>query len=242
MILATNGIIQSKSAAAPVANDIIQTGLILNLNTRNPLSYTGVYSPWKDLTSNANNAVSTTGIAYDSTLQAFFFDGADDFFTFGTTNFPTGKADISFGMWVNTGTIPAQQNLLLHYGNFNNDPQSIIIWYQHDNKTFNVVWAANNYISTSTNFGALSTWYNVSMVYSATTSNLKFYINGNLINTSGTFNYNLPAVPDKKSLGGPYYPINLARMYMARAYFYNTALSATDVMTNFTNTKGGFGL
>jgi hypothetical protein len=77
---------------------IVTSGLIMALDAGNLVSYSGVGTTWKDLTTNGNNSTLTNGPTYSSTNGGnIVFDGADDYLiTPSITNFRT------ISLWVKT--------------------------------------------------------------------------------------------------------------------------------------------
>jgi hypothetical protein len=63
--------------------DVVENGLVLNLNSQNYVSYRETGTSWFDLTGNNNTGTLTNGPTFNTTERSIVFDGADDYVTLG---------------------------------------------------------------------------------------------------------------------------------------------------------------
>ena len=93
MILSLNGIIAGKS------ENIVTSGLILNLDASNSSSYIGSGTAWNDLSGNGNHATLINGVGYSSIYGGvMLFDGVDDY---AQVNSFTTPSSFTLSTWVN---------------------------------------------------------------------------------------------------------------------------------------------
>lgn len=63
--------------------DVVENGLVLNLNAQNYVSYRETGTSWYDLTGNNNTGTLTNGPTFNTTERSIVFDGADDYVNLG---------------------------------------------------------------------------------------------------------------------------------------------------------------
>jgi hypothetical protein len=82
-------------------NNIIQDGLVLNLDAGNSASYPGSGTTWTDLSGNGNNGTLVNGVGFDGgNFGSLSFDGVDDYVNFSFVN-PFAETVI---VWVRSAT------------------------------------------------------------------------------------------------------------------------------------------
>lgn len=64
----------------PLPSEILKTGLVMNLDAGDPLSYSGSGNIWTDLTGKGNNGTIVNGVTYDSSNQGSLVFNAIAFF------------------------------------------------------------------------------------------------------------------------------------------------------------------
>lgn len=229
---------------------IVQSGLILNLDSANPASYPGTGSSWTNLV--AGNAVNdftlNSNVSYIASNGGVLriLDGG-----WARTNSSFGKlTSYSIEVWIKiagtSGPAPNSNytpcifseiysgsiNMILAYNGYNFPTSS----HQYTAGYYNGGW---NTFSTSANTNDIGTWVHIIATYSG--NSVKIYKNGTLIG-SGSIGNN----PDSSNAGyyighrwdmpdgvfGDYSIVNM----------YNRALSTSEVTTNFNATKSRFGL
>ncbi len=91
--------------------DIVRTGLVLDLDAAQPLSYGGTGTTWNDLSGNGNNGTLTNGPTYDSSNGgSIVFDGVDDK---STTNITSFGNNTTWEAWVNRTTNANAYNMFM---------------------------------------------------------------------------------------------------------------------------------
>jgi len=219
------------------AGDIISSGLVLNLDAGNILSYPGSGTTWTDLSGNSNNGTIVNGPTYVSA-------GASSYFSFGSgaqqrTSFtyqtPVQTAYTAFTWDIWAYPIANQDGYIL-MGYRGTTP---LQFYKLTTQKFEM------YPASIFSLFTLNVWQNITAVYDGTqsgTDNMKLYVNGTQVGSrSGS-------QPDLRTSDMPFYvggdPIGgeYATARINQVAVYNRALSAAEVTTNFNTFKGRFGL
>ena len=226
----------------------ITTGLILNYDISNTSSYSGSGTTVTDLQGNSNGTLSGTPTYSSSNGGYLTFSSASNqsLLTNTSLNSKLSPANtstiISFFTWV----YPTGNGVIV-------TETSTTGW--HDSQIEMVsgtvrfsVWS-NGTGFASTISTPLNNWYYVGFTYDGT--NLRGYVNGSLAVTSGTISRLTPynnggsaalrygiALTDSTSLGGGGY----GNFRFGAFHVYNTALSGSDVLSNYNSTKSRFGL
>jgi hypothetical protein len=209
--------------------DVVENGLVLNLNAQNYVSYRETGTSWYDLTSNNNTGTLTNGPTFDSTTRSIVLDGIDDFISGSTlTNLLNGSTTLTLIIWVyptnlnNTSGSPYKtlvdtpsRNLSLWIG-ANGQGQYYGIGGASSSYNVNFNWENNKWqmvsiIVTATNGQIIKNNY----VVSETT------LRGNNYTERVTFGNN-------PSSGGG----NLEGRY-GNILLYNRALSVAEVLQNY---------
>jgi hypothetical protein len=229
-----------------VPTPIITTGLILNYDISNQLSYPGSGSTITDLQLNSNSTTFNSPTYTSSGGSYLTFNGSNQYFVTNTAlgsklNPDSSSTIISIFVWVypmdngvivqeigqatpNTGWHDSQIEMVLGTIRFS-------VWQNQPGFASSISTPLNN-------------WYYVGFTYDGT--NLRGYVNGSLAVTSGTISRSTPganlyyaiASADGTNLGDGSY----ANMRFGGMQVYNTALSTNDVLNNYNATKSRFGL
>ena len=252
-----------RNYVAPSTTSITTSGLVLNLDAGNTLSYPGTGTTWTDLSGNLYNGTLVNGTAYTSANNgSLVFDGVNDYVdaigSVSNFSFIQNTNVFSVNIWFKLGTINGDQIIMgtsittiekgfvLSYNYANNN-------YGYRNITLGVYNGINdNFVS----FGAtddytISTtgWYNV--CYSIdNTQKGQFYINGVAVNT--TIRNGSKPVTNAKPTGNSTRTLNVGRGNysstiapllgnVSNVQIYNKALSSTEVANNFNSLKSRYG-
>jgi hypothetical protein len=235
---------------------IVQTGLILNLDAANPLSYPGTGSTWTNLvTGNAVSDFSINSGTYasnDGGVIRFPSTGGDASSTAGFANLTAYTVEV----WVKMGGTKGDQNPLtssnyapcLFSEKVSGGTVNIAVAYNarawsgaaHNSYRYTAAMGGWSTFEPTTNYGSdLNNWVHIVVTYNG--SVLTLYRNGVSLG-SRTTNINLRAsspgyfIAHRWDMGdgvyGDYSTVNM----------YNRELSLSEINTNFNAVKSRFGL
>jgi len=232
---------------SPTSN-IVTSGLILNLDAGNALSYPGTGTTWTDLSATGNNGTLTNGVGYTSSNGgALTFDGINDYINMGN-NTAYNLTNISVSVWVKptTGT-PDYTPIISRYSSGISNLQGWIISYGVSTSKFQVVGRENssNFLTfPSTNTYSINNWYNITWTKSASTWSL--YVNGVLDRTATIGNGAIAYLSNNMQIGGSFEWSPSDKYYgkqdIPAVNIYNRALSQGEVTQNYNAIKTRFGL
>jgi hypothetical protein len=210
-----------------IANSIITTGLVLNLDASNSSSYPGSGTSWNDISGNNNNAL-LNGAVFSSVSGISYFTCGTNCISANITK----SASMTFSVWAKSSNFSAS-TMLFNTGAYGVGPDLLfysnaIYWNIYDNTAspFTFSPAAN-----------ISNWHNYTVVNDAT-SNAKLYIDG-VFKASATYRSNIATTT--LSIGGGGGNTNKWVGEIANFHAYNLVLTASEVLQNFNSLKGGFG-
>jgi hypothetical protein len=207
--------------------------LIRSYDVSNMLSYPGSGTTLADVSGNAVDGTLVNGVGYNnSNGGSLVFDGNDDYVSFSSGFSSTDN--LTYEAWVNPSSLGGW-GVVLNHDSWNTG--YIHFQFAGDLLQFALNGESDKYSTYSFN---TNTWYQVAAVYSKSAKTISFYVNGSLTNTE---NYSNPPTITNTNLkmgawdGGRFFSgkIGLVRIY-------NSALSASDIQTNFNGSKTRFGL
>ena len=206
---------------------IVTTGLVMNLDAGNTLSYAGTGTTWTDLSGNGNNGTLINGTSYSSVNGGVMvFDGVNDS-VLGNTNTLNNSQSFTTITWFSANQVIAEQ----HLTNLKATPPTQL-------------YVAGGTIGTW-DYGSLSggtilpnTWYMVVCTRDSSGAG-KLYINGQYIATSTLKSYsaNTQFVIGTFGGGGYYFGGKIGM-----SQIYNRDLTLSEIQQNFNATKTRFGL
>lgn len=224
--------------------DIVRTGLVLDLDAAQPLSYPGYGTTWNDLSGNGNTGTLTNGPTYSSTNNgSIVFAGDDDFVTCGdpsSLNFGTGNFSLSF---VTYTTAYGFQG-----GSYVGKGDGTSIGFDFRDGAF-FVYGTSGLIAQMAFAATLNVWECHTLVFDRSTSPyITYYKNGASFSTSTTNNSGVisssinTTQPFRIGLsvaGGPtrYFNGNIPIVLA-----YNRALTAIEALKNFNAVRHRFGI
>ena len=237
------------TASAGVGDGVyVTSGLILNLDAGNSLSYPGSGTTWTNLNGSANNGTLVNGPTYSSANSGYIqFDGVNDY-----VNVPYSSAlDVSNGQysvetWVYVPSTVASDAIPFSratYGSnersfessFTNTGGSISFNYGH--------YASGWYYLNTSAFGTGNTWYHI--VVTNTGSNASIYINNTQVATRSGMPNSTTVTTVPFQIGatfGSSYNGGYANIKVAVTRFYNRGISGSEVTQNYNALKWRFGL
>ena len=213
--------------------DVITTNLVLHLDAGKSMSYSGSGTTWKDFTSNSNDATLTNGPTFDSDFGgSIVFDGTNDSVTIsGMSSF--APSAVTFEVWF-LNTPGSGYKGLVDKGRDNYEGYSLAA------SSSKVQWKAR---VGSSNEVALDSaeytniWNHAVGTYDGT--DLKLYVNGVLkttTNSSGTLGSNSLGITIGSTNDNLYFDGRISQVRI-----YSSALSASNVLSNYNATKDAFG-
>lgn len=229
----------------PPADEIVTSGLVLNYDINDTASYPGSGTTVTDLQGNSNATLSNGPTYSDGYLT---FDGTNDVLITNTSLASKVPTDVTtIMMWA----YPMDNGVLLSEIGIAALPDAAG-W--HDSQMEMVagtmkfgMWSGVGIASVASTVATpLNAWYHFAMVYDGT--KLNAYVNGAAAGSTtfarlnpiegGTGIHYAIAAADSTNMGNGTY----ANMRLGQFLVYNTALSATDVTTNYNATKNRYGL
>jgi len=207
---------------------IVSNGLLLNLDASNPGSYAGTGSNWYDLSGNNNHATLMNSPTYDPASGSIVTNGSNQYISI--PQFSTANTNITMQVWVyvnlnTTGTF-------LKNGTGGGGYSIGIGNGAYDQVGSNVVMLlyGRGWIGSGVSYGTAG-WKLVTLTLDGS-STARAYVNGSLI---GTYTWTTPTSPAGSfNIGAN---IGDGNIYyngkFAAAYFYNRALSLTEIQQNY---------
>ena len=229
--------------AGEIITDIVEDGLVFNMDAANRASYPKTGDTWFD-TSGTNQA-SFNGPQFDTLYNkdSIYFDGADDYLITGNAGI-SDLTQCTMECWVRINSFTSFSGIFTlfstspykGYGFNSNVSNAIrfIVGYNND--------GSYKYITSDSSFTAY-TWYHLVGVVDSTEA--YFYING--VRQTDNATYTTPSVPGN-------IPITFGRFYhnyngfygfngrIASARIYNRVLSTNEVLHNYNGLRGRFGV
>lgn len=221
---------------------IVTSGLVLALDAGSTKSYPGSGTTWFDRSGNRNDGTLTNGPTFSSANGgSIVFDGTNDYVSTNiTTSILSPSSDFSIICWAYINTNLSGGRVLIYLGNY----QAYTPNYNWIGLVFNgSTMYFGNYINPTEQSLSITIpstgWYQVAQIRSGATHYA--YLNG-LQKTSGAYTNTSINAASTLRIGnhisnGDYLNGNIAIVQL-----YNRALSASELLQNFTATRGRFGL
>ena len=215
--------------------NIVRDGLVLYLDAK--YSYPGatgtnpdVYT-WYDMSGNENHGELKNGVGYSaSNGGSLSFDGSDDYVN-RSSSVITGNQSFSWGAWI----YPSTTGTPVFFG-LNSVGQAMVsFWDSSNNKVRVGTWGSDKLISGTTILP--STWGYTFWTWDGTT--LISYTNGVADGTTTGFTFNISS--NNTTIGNA---INTQYFggKIPSVKIYNRALTATEVLQNFNETRSRYGI
>jgi len=221
---------------------IVTSGLVLNLDAGNPLSYPGSGTTWTDISGSGNNGTlqGSPIPTYSSNNGGFFtFNGTNNEVT-TTTQFANPQT-FSIGAWFKTSTASGNkiigfENAQTGTGSFQFDRH---IWIGTDGKLYFGIYSGGAVVATSPLTYNDNIWHYVIATYGGEGTTMRLYVDGASVATASA---NAPAyngywrIGAYQSWGGTgYFPgsISLAQVY-------NRGITAAEVLQNYNALVGRY--
>ena len=221
--------------------DIVTNGLVLFLDANNTNSYPGSGTSWYDLSGNGNTGTLTNGPTFSAANGGcIVFDGVNDYVAGGNLGTFYSQGTISYWMY-STAVENYRNPFTTNYNGVNVG----IRFEQSNGGGFGVIigndagtFAGVNYVPSA--ILTVNSWYNVVLVWNTVTNIATGYLNGDL-KFNGSHTYwatTLPAI----AIGNGFSSDRYFKGNISSVGIYNRALTATEVLQNFNETRTKFGV
>tara|TARA_S200000501_G_C20813318_1_gene739361 strand:- start:74 stop:1654 length:1581 start_codon:yes stop_codon:yes gene_type:complete len=207
-------------------------------------TYSGPTNTWKDLSVNGNDATLNFSDFSSDNGGCISFDGTNDYGYISTLDLPSRPFTLS--VWINHQTSLGTWQSYMGQDTSDSGVNGLMYFQkrasdQSPNNAFSVAVRPNNSTSTvrlnATEIASLNVWYNLCVVISS--SDIKFYINGELNDTTSNSN-TLATRSGNFIIGAAYYNNSLVDWFrgkMSTAMVYSKALTASEVLQNYNALK-----
>jgi len=223
---------------------IVTNGLVLALDAGNTKSYVSGSTTWFDKSGYANNGTLTNGPTFNSgSGGSIVFDGVDDYEIGNTPTSLNLSQPTSINVWfyfnaftpVNSRIIECQDSS--YSVQIIRDGDSGLIATKNSN--FQTGVDGTTWFTPTTGI-----WYNVTAVWTPSTTSTLLYLNG--VSQTGTSfsNIGIGNQPNKTVLGvrSDFQSTTWLNGRISITQIYNRALSASEVQQNFNALRGRFGI
>ena len=235
-----------------IKTDIIENGLVFNMDAANRASYPRTGTTATDTVSSLTGTIN--GASFETTNSGVFsLDGINDYINFGNIQNPGTNSQTSC-VWFYIDSLPFSNfyGILTKNGYTNsNIPTLFLLTKQSSNRVY-----VGNQFDTPSNIWEIEVnlgWNCLSIVRDIEQSKFSVYLNGNLSTnaiTSTPSEVTLTAIgnainSDPLVLGSQYNGSIFWRNYygqISNVKIYNRALSANEVLHNFNALRGRFGV
>jgi hypothetical protein len=229
-------------SVAPTTSSIITTGLVLNLDASNPLSYSGTGTTWTDLSGNGNNGTLTNGTSYSSANGGTLtFDGINDYVD---TDLLTNQSAFTYGVWAKSSA-NGFNNRIMGCGDSTGGSSGVdIIWGALGSNTIYSVRRGAGVLDIHagydtplpiTNFSG--NWHYIVVTYDSVNGS-KLYCDNVLVASKANIGF---ASSLKLRIGKDGNGYDAFNGSVGAVQVYNKALSSTEITQNFDATKSRFG-
>ena len=227
------------SGAGPKPN---VDGLIYEMDSSNPRSYTGTGVSLIGLVRNINGTL-FSGVNYGTINKgAFIFDGTDDYIEFDAagTGVSFGNAsnyNITSWIYVNSTQVRSNPSIIEKYNGVGGYPIAIR-WFGQ--QIFAVIYDGTNGAAAGTTCST-NTWLNISANHILSQKRIELYVNGSIGGTTTYTTMNNISSPSSTKIG--------FRGFDSNTYFtgrvsnveiYSRALSSTEILQKYDTTKSKY--
>ncbi|MFZ2125625.1 MAG: LamG-like jellyroll fold domain-containing protein [Candidatus Saccharimonadales bacterium] len=227
--------------SAPTQGDCLNYGLVLDYDAGNSISYPGMGTTWTDLSSLNNTGTLMNGVGYSGADGggALTFDGVNDYVDMGNdTSIKNFIDKISVTAWVRYtayGGGGQSYSVVTTKGS----PWTWLLENYNNKIRFRVTAGGVDSNASDSAIHSLNTWYYFAGTYDGTS--IKIYKNGVQVGTTArTGNLAINNITAKVgTYTGTSYNLTGS---IATISVYNRALSGTEILQNFNNTKTRYGL
>jgi hypothetical protein len=249
----TDGLVYLNSQSSIIAvnrdyEDIVTSGLTLNLDAGFTPSYRRSGTTWTDLSFSGNNGALTNGPTYSSTNGgSIVFDGVDDYVVTPSFGLSSATSCLTFNFWIKpSGQTSVIQTILGKDTNTGNVPHILIgrsansdtLRWNFNNGTGSAILSFLNFFT-----GYDNTWVNIQIVADYSLDIVTLYRNGTQFGQQSQPSAVFPNTDTIMYLSS--FAINAFLVFKGNisiSQIYNRSLSATEVLQNYNAQKSRFGL
>jgi len=216
-----------------IGPNLITTGLVFELDAGNINSYSGTTS-WNDISGNSNIGTLTNGPKYSPFNGGnIVFDGTNDCIIIPYNSTISASTTFTISVWFNSSSISTEMALFStsNYPSYANG-WHVEIW---QSKFLLQAFPSTTYLQSTTTLLS-NTWYNATATYS--NGSVYLYINGNLTNSGSVTAFTASTIDIYTGrLNSGILPF-VGNIPLVQ--FYNRVLTATEVLQNYTATRGRY--
>jgi hypothetical protein len=238
-----------------IGGSLVQDGLVMYIDAANSRSYTPLGSNWNDLTKNSERGTifNSPSVTFTNTNTYLTFNGTDEYVDFGTNLPINGLSQATFCTWVYF-TSNASPLIFNRYNTPSIDENADYIGIAAGGS----LPTPRCLFGTLTNYTAWSTTSTIALnqwnylVFSVTnpSSSVAFYINNQQVSVSSAINgagagstieatTSIPwTIAYAFGGGGAFY----SNFSISNLYLYNRAITAGEVLQNYTVGRRRFGV
>jgi len=210
------------------------SNLVLYYDAANVKSFPGAGTTWYDMSGNNNNGTMTNGPLWSAANNGLIsFDGTNDYITCGvSSSINAASSAFTWSCWFKSNSISTEQLL---FSTVNASGTTGFQIEVYTSKILLAVYPAGTYAFANTTLSS-NTWYHLSIAYNS--GSIVYYLNGVADGTtSRTFTAATgPTYISSWAVNSAYY-IN---GYISQVMFYNTALTAAQVLQNYNASRGRY--
>lgn len=227
---------------------IVTDRLVLALDASDRNSYIGSGSTWKDLSGNGYNGTLINSPTFSTANRgSIVLNGTNQHVSINYNANLNPSANITVSVWARFTISDTNVRVAIELSAFADEIYFIFLRADLSPKRwgFGVKQSNDIYAETTSNSSnaSINTWYNLTLVTNSSTGLVSLYINGVLdgsVAYNGTLKQNAAAT---LSLGrDPGYDRRYWQGNISNAQIYNRALTAAEILQNYTATKSKFGL
>lgn len=220
--------------------EIVNNGLVLNLDAANRNSYSGNGAVWNDLSGNGNNVSLSNAPVYDNALKYFTFDGVNEYASVPTSVSLT-LTSFTFSMILKFNSISGFQTFLHNKNGVWNGTTGFYYEWRPATKSFMLIGSGGSNTIDSVTISSIttSTIQKIDVVVSGTT--VSHYHNGTLLN-SGNMASQIVANTNDLYLYAFYNNASFVNANIYTSVLYNRALSQLEIQQNFEATRNRYGI
>jgi hypothetical protein len=217
----------------PIVTDSLQFAV----DPANVISYPGTGTVFYDMSTNKNNGTLTNGpLFYTNDGGIMYFDGADDYVSFGNPGSLTFTTNVSMSLWIK-GDINEQNPSQNIYPFAKEDSYGIKVSSGTSPGVGMIVRIGGNYATCAGSNVLDGKWNHVVVTYDG--QGIRSYVNGVLDSQNLSVSGSLDA-GGNVSYGAWTNGYGFFNGYLSDAKIYNKVLSPTEVMQNFNAQRNRF--